>query len=37
MANLYNRLPKETYKELEARENRKHTKGIRGQKNKKKH
>lgn len=34
MANLYNRLPKETYKELKAKENRKHTKGIRGQKNK---
>ncbi len=34
MANIYNRLPKETYEELEAKENRKYTKGIRGQRNK---
>ncbi len=34
MANIYNRLPKEVYKQLEEKENRKHTKGIRGQKNK---
>lgn len=34
MACLYYRLPKETYKKLKEKENRKRTKGIRGQKNK---